>query len=363
MKNIGLSQLTDGLIVAENVYSSTGQLILPANSCLTRQMILHLRFYNIQSISIIEGDIPAEAQKAIIIKEQVEQNFVNKLHSSPVYQQFKENYQKNIHLIEKNFNDLILKNTAIDEPNLITETVRMFNANPTTYSLFGTLHSMKKLDDSTYAHSINVAIICRLLGTWLNFSPEELDHITLAGLLHDIGKCKIPEDILLKPGKLSKQEYEFIKMHPSFGYDIVKNQDIDNKIKNAVLYHHERFDGTGYPEGLTASQIENYSAIVSIADVYDAMTSNRCYRNALCPFDVIANFEQEGYDKYNPAFIITFLEKIADSYVNTEVLLSDGQTGRIILINNQKLTRPVVQVGDNFINLVDRPDLYIEAIV
>lgn len=358
------SNLKEGLIVAEDIYSKAGQRIIPANCALTQQMILHLSYYGITEISTLSsGDIPLETQKAIIIKKQVEENFKNKIESSEEYKIFEENYKRNIDIIEKNFNDIILKNTDIDEPNLITETIRLFDNNYTTYSLFGMLHSVKKIDDSTYAHCINVAIICRLIGTWLNLSRDELDHLTMAGLLHDIGKCKVPEDVLLKPGKLTAQEYELIKMHTNFGYVILRNQPIDERIKNSVLYHHERFDGSGYPDGLNGEQIQDFAAIVSIADVYDAMTSNRVYRGALCPFDVIANFEKEGLGKYHPKYILLFLEKIADSYINSDVLLSNGQMARIILINNRKLTRPVVQIGDDFINLEERPDLYIEAII
>lgn len=363
MSKVVTSNLTEGLIVAENVYSKAGQLIIPANCCLTQQMILHLSYYGINEVTINEGDIPLEAQKAMIIKKQIQDNFKEKIESTPEYAKFHDDYLHDINVIEKHFNDIILKNTQIDEPNLITETVNLFNEYESTYSLFGMLHSMQKIDDSTYAHCINVSIICRLIGTWLNLSDEDLDHLTMAGLLHDIGKCKVPEDIILKPGKLSPQEYEMVKMHTSFGYAILQNQDIDERIKKAALLHHERFDGSGYPMGIANDEIDLFSAIVSIADVYDAMTSNRVYRGALCPFDVIASFEKEGLNKYHPGTILVFLEKIANSYVNSEVLLSDGNHARIILINNRKLTRPIVQIGDNFINLEERPDLYIEAII
>lgn len=364
MPIVETKKLTEGLIVSANVYSKSGQLIVPVNSCLTRQMISHLRYYNITEVSIHEGEIPKEAQESINLKNDVEKTHLDKLLSTQEYAKFKENYTENVTLVEENFNDIILKNTPIDEPNLITDTVELFEQNKSTYALFGMLHSMKKIDDSTYAHCVNVAIISRLIGSWMKMSKEDLDHLTLAGLLHDIGKCKIPDDILLKPGKLTNQEYEFIKKHPEFGYDIVKDQDLDPRIKNTVLLHHERFDGSGYPFGLTQNKLGDFESIVSIADVYDAMTSNRCYRSALCPFDVISTFEQDGLGKYHPRYILTFLEKIANSYLNSDVLLSNDQSARIIYINH-KLTRPVVQVeGESeFINLEERPDVYIQAII
>ena len=109
--------------------------------------------------------------------------------------------------------------------------------------------------------------------------------------------------------------------------------------------------------------VTRFEAIISIADVYDAMTSNRCYRSALCPFEVIAQFEYEGLHKYHALYILTFLERIAESYLNSDVLLSDNSIGRIVYIN-KRLTRPIVQLDNQkFINLEENPDIYIEAII
>lgn len=363
MSTILTKQLTEGQIVAEHVYTKNGQIIIQKDTCLTRQMISRLTFYEIPSVVIIDGEIPDSTRESMAIQKEVEQSHLARLIASSEFQIFQKSYTHNVEVIEKNFNDIILKNTSIDEISLITETIHLFEQNPSTYSLLGMMHVMKQIDDSTYAHSLNVSILCRLIGTWFNFSKEELDILTTAGLLHDIGKCQIPDDILLKPGKLTKQEYEFIKMHPEFGYNLLKKQDIDERVKLAALNHHERYNGSGYPAGLSGDEISDYATIVSIADVYDAMTANRCYRQSLCPFEVIATFEAEGLNKYNPKYIYTFLERIVNSYLNSEVLLSNNQKGRIILINKQ-LTRPVVQLENNdFIDLEVHSDIYIQTII
>ena len=365
MREIETSDLKQEMIIAKDVFSEKGQLIVAADSCLTRQMISHLLYYKINSVFIIDDDnIPLATKESMQKKSEIEKSHIAKLISTAEFNNFKKLYQENTKLLENSFNDIILKNTPIDQPSLIDDTVRLYEQNAMTYSLFGMLHSMKEIDDSTYAHCINVSIISRLIGTWMDMSAKALDDLTHAGLLHDIGKCQIPNDILLKPGKLTPQEYEFMKKHPEFGYSIVKNQDIDENIKKAVLLHHERFDGTGYPYGWTGDKLDDFSSIVCIADVYDAMTSVRCYRGALCPFDVIANFEQEGLGKYNPKFIYSFLKRIANSYINCEVLLSNDEVARIIYIT-KKLTRPVVQLNKDgsFLSLEEHPDIYIEAIV
>ena len=127
--------------------------------------------------------------------------------------------------------------------------------------------------------------------------------------------------------------------------------------------HHERCDGSGYPFGLYASDIDDYASIIAVADVYDAMTADRCYRLGLCPFEVIAQFEQEGLQRYKPRYILTFLEHIAHTYLHNRVLLNNGQTGEIIFIN-KRLTRPTIQIAPaRFINLEEHPELYIQAII
>ena len=291
------------------------------------------------------------------------ETYSQRIRRSPEFQRFKTDYTKKVSFMKENINNFIVNDEDLNVDQLLDETLTLFGENSTTISMFDMLHNMRQIDDSTYAHSVNVALICRLIGKWKNFSEKDMDTLTLCGLLHDIGKSKIPNEIIGKPGKLTDSEYEEIKKHPVIGYNLVKNLDIDQRIKNAVLLHHERFDGKGYPLGLTSNEIDDFTSIVSIADVYDAMTANRCYRDGLCPFEVIAIFEKEGLTQFNPKYILTFLDHIANTYINNEVLLSDGSSGKIVLIN-KKLTRPTIQLDNgNFVNLESRLDLYVQAII
>ena len=291
------------------------------------------------------------------------ETYSQRIRRSPEFQRFKTDYTKKVSFMKENINNFIVNDEDLNVDQLLDETLTLFGENSTTISMFDMLHNMRQIDDSTYAHSVNVALICRLIGKWKNFSEKDMDTLTLCGLLHDIGKSKIPNEIIGKPGKLTDSEYEEIKKHPVIGYNLVKNLDIDQRIKNAVLLHHERFDGKGYPLGLTGNEIDDFTSIVSIADVYDAMTANRCYRDGLCPFEVIAMFEKEGLTQFNPKYILTFLDHIANTYINNEVLLSDGSSGKIVLIN-KKLTRPTIQLDNgNFVNLESRLDLYVQAII
>lgn len=193
---------------------------------------------------------------------------------------------------------------------------------------------------------------------------DNLDVLTLCGLLHDVGKTQIPEEIIEKPDRLTRQEYEIMKTHTVLGYRMMEQERIDKRIKNAALMHHERFDGSGYPFGLKGERIDTFASIVSIADVYDALTSDRCYRSAVCPFEVIAIFESHGLTEYNPKFILTFLEHIAQTYIGNSVRLSDNRLGKISMIDTKNLLRPLIQLeSGEFVDLSKHLDLYVEEIV
>ena len=262
----------------EYVFSYHGQCLAKQNTPVTLQLIEHLKFYQIASVSIFPEN-HGDRNSSTMTAQRLE-TYSQRIRRSPEFQRFKTDYTKKVSFMKENINNFIVNDEDLNVDQLLDETLTLFGENSTTISMFDMLHNMRQIDDSTYAHSVNVALICRLIGKWKNFSEKDMDTLTLCGLLHDIGKSKIPNEIIGKPGKLTDSEYEEIKKHPVIGYNLVKNLDIDQRIKNAVLLHHERFDGKGYPLGLTGNEIDDFTSIVSIADVYDAMTANRCYRDA-----------------------------------------------------------------------------------
>jgi putative nucleotidyltransferase with HDIG domain len=194
-------------------------------------------------------------------------------------------------------------------------------------------------------------------------SKDETKVLTQAGLLHDIGKMLVPKHIISKPSRYTQDEFDEMKMHTINGYQVLKDMNLDIRVKYAALMHHERCDGTGYPNGFKSNQIEEFSKIVAIADVYDAMTSNRTYRNAICPFDVVENFERDGFLKFDPGYLLVFLERIIQSYLHNAVRLNDGREGEVVMINKLSLSRPVIRCGSTFIDLSKEPKLYIEAVL
>lgn len=365
MKKIKLSDLRPGMTTATPVYSKKGQILVPAHTILTTQNISRLSYYEIDSAFIFSQ----EEMNSRLIDNTRETTphlttYNERIINTKEFQVFQTSYHHKVSFITDSLNGIIKNSKKIDQIDLLTEVNHLFQEKATSLSVFDMLHNMREIDDSTYAHSVNVGIIARMLGYWLGFSTEDLDLLTLSGLFHDIGKCMIDPAIIQKPGKLTSAEYEQVKQHPLLGYEILKNQSLHPHILYSALMHHERSDGSGYPAGLKSDATDSFAQIISIADVYDAMTSNRCYRDGLCPFEVIATFEQEGLHKYNPKFILTFLEHIADVYNNNDVMLNDSSQGTIVLINRNQLSRPIIRLTDGtFINLLERRDLYIDKII
>ena len=240
----------------------------------------------------------------------------------------------------------------------------LISSDMTGTSVFDMLHNMRQYDDITYMHSMNVALIANTFAKWLHLGKEDTEIVTVGGLLHDIGKLKVPDNIIHKKSRLSPAEYNIIKTHAYQGYDILKNKpNLDGRIKECALMHHERCDGTGYPMGLVDENISPYAKIIAIADVYDAMTAARVYRGPLCPFHVIGIFESEGLQKYDSKFLLTFLEHVATTYMNNRVRLSNGQEGEVVFMNKSQYSRPMIQTSDSFIDLSTERGLYIETFV
>ena len=376
MKEYQTKNLLPGMVTATPVRTKRGQLIINPNVELTRTLISRLEFYGIASVQITEDKqaaAPMEAPKDpayFPAKSPVsapspvsDASYSQKLKSSPEFQRFQVDFTLRSQDLKNCFDAYLSDGGTVNKEELLSKTISLVGPKQTTLDVFDMLHNMRQVNDSTYAHSLNVAIISRIIGKWLHFSNEELDTLTLAGLLHDIGKTKIPDEVLNKDGKLTDEEFQMIRNHPKYGYDILKSQPLNSHIKKAALMHHERCDGSGYPMGLTMEEIDDYALIIAIADVYDAMTAARSYRAPLCPFEVIAEFEKDGLQKYKPKYILTFLENIANAYQNNRVMLSDGTSARIVLLNHRRLSKPLVQLDDGACIDLEKSPLYIKAII
>jgi putative nucleotidyltransferase with HDIG domain len=357
MKRINTSDLRPGMITAEDVLNYNNQLILPKGIILSDKTITKLAYYSILQIRI------EDEMAGIKNTMEVEPSYTERLRKSPEFIQFRQEFEEDVSSFRDVINDVVEKGSPLDVDNLVNHTLNMLRPDWTTPNVFDMLHCMREYDDATYVHCMNVALICNVFARWLRMDEEGIRNATISGLLHDIGKTKIPDSIIKKPAKLTEQEYDIVKKHPHEGYMMLQGSTIPEEVRNAVLMHHERCDGSGYPLGLTGNKFGPYAKIVAIADVYDAMTSARVYRGPLCPFKAISLFESEGLQKYDPHFILTFLENVVNTYLLSNALLNNGVTGKIVFINKDHLSSPTIQTAHGFLDLSIHPELYIESII
>jgi len=226
--------------------------------------------------------------------------------------------------------------------------VENFRAERDVVSLLLMLNSQ---DDYTYQHSVQVGMLSYYIARWLGWSEEETVRAGKAGFLHDIGKCKIADAILNKPGLLTDEEFQEVKNHPQYGYDILKLSIEDESIALAALQHHERMNGKGYPNGLSGDDIHPMARIVAIADVYSAMISSRVYCEKKDLLHVLREMFELSFQELDPDMTHTFIRHMAPNFIGKSVELSTGELGIIIMTHPTDFFRPLVQVGETFIDL------------
>ena len=358
MALLAVGDLKTGMILAEDIVIFGNKLLLPKETELTDYLINKLGFYSVKNVKV--KDVSMEEDETS--EDSYGDSYSRQLKRSSEYKAFKEEFFKNIYKFKTDFLEIANNDEKINSDELVDRVYSVIESSG-GINVFDMLHCMREYDDSTYVHALNTSLICNVFGKWLGMEKKDLDAITLAGLLHDIGKIRVSDAITRKTEALTPSEKNLMQAHTIYGYEILKNQDIDERVKAVALMHHERCDGTGYPKAYKSSQINDFAKIVGIASEYDSLTSAIAYRDPICPFDVIKQFELEGLQKYDARYILTFLEHISNAFINNTVLLSDGQTAEIVMINKQFLSRPVVKAGNTFIDLSKDTELYIKALV
>lgn len=194
------------------------------------------------------------------------------------------------------------------------------------------IHQLRVVDEYTFSHGVNVSSICSALAMKFDFNEKDIQDLTLAAFLHDIGKSKIPLEILNKPKPLVPNELEIMKQHTKYGYDIIKNQmKLPERIALVALEHQEKYNGSGYPNGLKGKEISLFSQITSIADVYDALVSQRVYKEPMTSADAIKIMIAEGSKAFNPFVLYKFIYlvnyKSSDTIVEDSAPSSDASEG------------------------------------
>lgn len=230
--------------------------------------------------------------------------------------------------------------------------------------LLAMLQASREKQDYLCLHSVAVGTISLLLGKWSNLSEPELLQLATSAILHDVGKIQIPADLLGKPGPLSEEEFDSMKRHTLIGFEMIKKTvGTTHRQAMVALQHHERFDGSGYPLGLTGDNIDLFSRIVAVADVFHAMASKTAYRSPSPLYEVLRQMESGAYGSFDPAIVSLLIRKFMQALIGCEVRLTDGTIAKIVLVHPHRETRPLVQAGDVFIDLSQNYSLQIEQVL
>ena len=332
MRYVNLKNLVPNMVLASTLYDNNDKILLRANHKLTPHNIKRIKQLDYDGLYIYENNEVGIHNELIS-----ERTRISTLRSLKRLNIDKCLYFANEIVDEIRCND-----------SMLVETI-----------------NLSSYDNYTYMHSINITVLSVVTGIALGLTNDQLRDLSQAALLHDIGKTGIQKEILNKPNHLTEEEFEEMKKHALYGYNILKeNDNISSVVRNAVYSHHENEDGTGYPRGLTADKIHIFAKIIHIADVYDALTAKRIYKDALNPADALEYLMAYSGTLFDPTVLEVFIKYIAPYPVGTSVRLSTGQVALVVKNNDEFITRPIIKLENGtIINLQKTLNITITALL
>lgn len=336
MRFVPINRLKEGMIVGKKLYGQNGMVLIAKNTKLERVYINRIKKMGYSGV-YIQDNLSEDIEINAIIDENLKIKAVNNLKKIFTNVNAKERMPDE-YITESKYIIKDIVDNIINNKNILVNII-----------------DLKFFDDYTYYHSINVAIMSIIIGVALKLKKNELYELGLGAILHDIGKIFINKNILNKKGKLDEEEFKTIKKHPKFGYEHLKKNNISIKSKVAILQHHERFDGYGYPNKMQGKEISLFGRIITIADVYDALTSDRPYRKALTPSEAIEYIMANAEIMFDSKLIKAFVSKIAPYPVGTCVQLSNGLIGIVYKNHYNAILRPKIKVITNEKNEIVKP--------
>lgn len=316
-----LAYVSPGVSLAKPVTDAVGNILLPPGMVLNECLLYLLRLWDVESVFI---------SSEVIIADPSRSSF------TALDKKFQHDLLQDIQLLE----------TAIssDKCFSVEELAAQLRSAVTDLShqprLGLGLAALQILDDYTYLHSLSTALISMGIAIKLGWSVSTTVELGLAAILHDMGKTQVPVAILQKPGPLSVSEWQLMRNHPEYGCAMLsRHGNLSDTVLQAVLQHHERVDGSGYPHRLSGPAISDLARIIAIADVYDAMTSDRCYKQAtevhLAVEQILTNEEL-----FDPTYGKTLISMLDIFPVGSRVLLANGAEGIVVACHPNQPTRP-----------------------
>lgn len=331
MRYVPISLLEEGMALGQDVYDGMGRMLLAKHLILNQDYINGLDNQGFPGV-YIDDEFSQDIEVVEIIRPEMKREALSIISNMFLPEEEDMPSQGDLCKLVGNIVESVLDNGDV-----------MCN-----------MLDIKRYDDYTYFHSVNVGILSAMVGSVLGLDEESLVNLTMAGMLHDVGKKFIPVEILNNPAKLTDEEKEVLRTHSRLGADFIRDRyNFPVYVVQGILQHHEWYDGTGYPLGRMGEEISLFGRIIAVVDVYDALTSDRPYRKAEANFEALEYLMGSGGRQFDTNVLFAFMQKIAIYPVGAQVVLSDGSQA-VVMENYPGMSmRPKVkQIGTNrIINL------------
>jgi putative nucleotidyltransferase with HDIG domain len=377
--NVRVRDLGVGTTLDENVYTSDGKtLLLKRGISLTVDFINGLLKRGIETVSIespgageqsgvaVVGDItftyPKSLEDRLFLR--YEGKTILKLDDPAVRRTKQKAIQKAHKLLDK-----VAETHTLDTAEAVGTVGEIIDAITVNHQAFLNIAGVKEYDEYTFEHSVGVATFTTIIAKERGVDADSLASICTGALLHDVGKMLIDQNILNKPGRLTDEEFEVMKTHSRKGFELLTENGVDEPVAAIALGHHERCDGTGYPEGLSLQKTPEPAQMSAIADVYDALTSDRVYKKAMDVITAMKIILAESGKQFNKELVSIFQRTIGIYPIGSLVRLNTGFMARV-LDQNEGIVRPVIQLlkdqsgkpleDQRIINLMDDQKLFIQ---
>lgn len=322
MRYVPMSMLESGMILGQDIYDGAGRMLLARHLILSPEYIKGLDDWGFPGV-YIDDELSEGIEIHEVIRPEVKREALGIINS--MFMRGKEEYvsQRSIENVAKGIVESVLDQGDV-----------MFN-----------LLDVKRYDDYTYFHCVNVGVLSAMVGAGMKLSETELEQLTTAALLHDVGKRFIPVEVLNAKYPLNDEQKKLMHTHAYAGMDFLREKySFSGYVHQGVFQHHEWYNGGGYPLGRAGEDISQFARIIKLVDVYDAMTSNRPYRAAISNGEVVEYMMAGNGQEFDPVVLETFLRKIAIYPIGAQIELSDGSQAVVISNNPEMILRPKVRL-------------------
>lgn len=328
LRLVPVGSLEPGMRLGKKIYNEDGVVLLSENAELTDAIIRRMIKHGLEYVYITD---PRTDDIVIpeMIEDETRRRALSEIRTS--FQKLTDTSMKRTYpFIGKTFGNIV-HSIITDISSREDVMIMMMN--------------MNSMDHYLYRHSLNVCVYTIAIGQFLGYSKDELTDLGLGAILHDVGKTRIPLEILNKPSKLSESEYNQIKMHAEIGYKLLKDEPgIPMRSAHCAYQHHERLNGSGYPRHLVGDQIQEFSRLIAITDTYDALTTHRVYHTAMLPHQAMEIIYGGSGELFEKSMLELFRDHVAIYPLGVGVTLSTGEKGVVSNIHVNSPHRPVIRV-------------------